>query len=249
MTEPSARTDEDHRREKGAATVWAGYPAPEVIRRAQSATKQAYFGVQTKRCSSHQESSLSLSSALRQEGSGGRNVLIILMLMAIFGWGWTIFGLPIGWVGIVGVLAYIVMWNVSRWQVRQESTELLVRMGGAFQKERSTRAPRGHGLISGLDTPIGRWEGMAEAQDEGVLVTGEHIWWESWPGGEKREPAKTMIRWDQLERASWQQGRLQLKPNIPILFSVVVSDFNDSGPEPWLEILEKNGIPLEQGDA
>lgn len=40
-------------------------------------------------------------------------------------------------------------------------------------------APKAQGLVSGLFETVGRWEGVAEAHPEGVIIIGERIWWES----------------------------------------------------------------------
>jgi hypothetical protein len=113
-------------------------------------------------------------------------------------------------------------------------------------------APKAQGLVSGLFETVGRWEGVAEAHPEGVFVIGERIWWEPETGDpengqEQREPSDTVIRWDQIESATLTDRGLELKPITPsMIFLVKVTDFDDSGVEPWLRLVEDKGIPLQR---
>lgn len=101
-------------------------------------------------------------------------MLIILTVMAIFGWGWRIGGFPMGWVGVVGVIVYLVVWNLNRRGAERQAARALAAyhheatregMAGAPEGER-TSVPKAQGLISGLFENIGRWEGVAEAYPE-----------------------------------------------------------------------------------
>jgi hypothetical protein len=114
------------------------------------------------------------------------------------------------------------------------------------------KAPKAHALISGVFETVGRWEGEGEAHPEGVLVTGEHIWWESDVGGpeesrEHREMSETILPWDQITSATLTGNGLDLRLAPPSMFvNVMLTDFDDQDPEPWLELVERNGITLER---
>jgi hypothetical protein len=109
-------------------------------------------------------------------------------------------------------------------------------------------APRARGLVSGLFETVGRWEGAATAHPEGVLVTGEHIWFDA--GRERREPDDTVVPWDLFKGATLTAGRLELKPETPpsMIFMVTVTEFDERGAKPWVQLLEQNGVSVERKD-
>jgi hypothetical protein len=71
-------------------------------------------------------------------------------------------------------------------------------------------APKARGLVSGLFETIGQWEGVASAHPEGVLVSGEHVWFDG--GQDRREPDDTVVPWDLFTGATLSTNRLELKP-------------------------------------
>jgi hypothetical protein len=124
----------------------------------------------------------------------------------------------------------------------------------AMRQTSSQTGPTSPGVLMGVGTVMGRWEGTVRAMHEGFVITGTRTWFEwrdpddtSAGHTEHHEPSSFKLPWDSMTAAAvLANGTLLVRTRIGV--HLELQGF-ERRPDEWLALLEAHGVHVDETTA
>ena len=117
----------------------------------------------------------------------------------------------------------------------------------------SESPPRVSAWAGGTMTSVGRIDGRAEVESDGLVIRGIRKWSEQWPGQERQdltEQTSILFPWSMIESADVPDvGKLRFTPAFATDYMVIMlQGLDDETRDAWLTYLRFHGVKVESED-